>query len=126
MARYAVISRSIAVTIAMTKNKEACRSQSVSDEVDRHDVIQNLVKLPGERDRCRQNALQGNRYKWCLRARINARNLLEKKFVFGHCKVNARRSQDTLTEKSNRRDSDTDGDQARSAFTQTALHPRRI
>src|SRR5438132_914179 len=65
--------------------------QTETREIDLHSIRNDLIELADERDCRRQHSLQNDSDDRRVRARIDARDLLEKEFVVGHRKIYARR-----------------------------------
>src|SRR5262249_30530697 len=110
------------IRMLFTKHKNTTRSQAKENEIHRHDIVQNLLITPPESDNNCQQPLQrdcdyrGTRF-WMHRA-----HTLEEKSIFGHGKIDARRSQHALTEKADSRNGDTGSDRASAKTSQCSPH----
>ncbi len=91
----AVMLRDIHVT---AKDEERKTSEAEEDEIDRDDVVQDLLILSGDCNNRRQHALQddsGDRDACISR---EPREGAKKELVASHCEINARSGQHTLAQ----------------------------
>src|SRR5437870_8572045 len=110
------------VSALPTKHKHAHSSQAKENNINRDDVIQNLLKATrNQRDHNCQSTLQSNRE--CRHARaIKPGKLFEKKPIIRHCEIDSWRSQHTLAQESNRGNRDSGCDKASALACRRQAH----
>ena len=123
MARHAVAARIHDGAVrAASKHKNRGGRQPEKEEVHGNDIVQDLLVAAGERDHDGPDALQHDRHDRHAGARMQPGEGAEEQAVIGHREIDARRGQDGLAEKAQRRDGDCSGNKRRAALAQGEPH----
>src|SRR6266568_708131 len=97
--------RRSALNFTFSRNENGCRGQCEENYIYRDDVVQNLFVASGQRDDNGQRSLQRDREGRHART-IQFCETRKKQTIFGHSKINPRRSEHALAKETNRGNGD--------------------